>query len=299
MKKLLFSIFSLLLVFGLLSCEKDIKLDEEVSVVAPGGIPYLALSNLVKMDNVDVKAVEGTEVQAALIKGEPLLIVAPLNMGVKLISAGKADYKLVTPITFNNAFLVTSKANQNKITDVNSLSGLTIHAFGEAGIPGSVLKSLFTSNDLDMSNVDFEASSNAILAKYKEASLNEEYILISEPELSQLDKSKYDSYSLNSLFGRDIPQAAIFVKADGKKETIDKLLTLIERNIKLMNKDKEKFAKEATSLNDKIYNAWGKDLIVKFLPNSGISYNLNKEDVSAVLKLLGVASVSEEIYYQR
>ena len=156
------------------------------SVVVPSGLPFLAVSNLIGVDKVTVNNVTGDQIPTALTKGEADIVIAPINAGCKLIGAGKANYKLLSPITFNNAFIVSS-IESKKIEKVSDLDGLTIHAFNEAGIPSAVLKYLFTSNSLNMDNVDFtQASSAAILAAYNNAELKNEYILISEPELSKL-----------------------------------------------------------------------------------------------------------------
>ncbi len=300
MKKILLVILSFILSLSLFGCDskkEDTKFESQVEVVVPNGLPFMAISNLIGYENVEVKNVTGTEIPAELTKGEAQIVIAPINAGAKLVSTGKANYKLATPITFNNAFLATSKETEKKILTKSDLDGITVHAFNKSGIPGSVLNYLFTS--FDSSNVDYTLTSSAdIYGAYKDSNLLNKFILICEPELSKLNKENITTYDLKNLFGRNIPQAAIFVNNNFAKSEANKVLNLIEENIKYLNSNPKDFASKVVSKH-KLFETWGSELIEKLIPNAGIKYELNKEDVSSVLTLLNVTTFKDEHYYQK
>ena len=101
--------------------------DNKYSVLAPTGAPGYALLPLADNDSVSLELVDGADsLQAAFVNPDPQydVIVAPTNLGAKLISAGKTDYRLAAVVTTGNLYIVGTSE------DVLSGTG-TIALFGE------------------------------------------------------------------------------------------------------------------------------------------------------------------------
>ena len=301
MKKLFSFIFLLITTLSLASCGK-VELSSEVKVITPYGTPYLALGGLIGENNVKIDAVNGAAgVQAALVSGEYDVVVAPINLGAKLFGAGKSKYVIEAVITMNNAYIITDTTN--KLDSIKDLADQKVLGFGEAGIPGSVLKNLYSKNELDTSLIDFSlSSSTAVYAAYAGGSTDAKYALMSEPEISKLvinDKKEVKSLDLTKELGVDVPQACIYVNPNSEKqEDIDNLLKLIESNIKSLNKNPKDYADKIIPL-DRTFEAMTKEVIVRSIPLTNITYkeaDSFKEEINNILTILGVASPSEEFY---
>ena len=100
MKKILSFILLSVLGLSLFSCNNDIKLENEISVIAPMGTPYLALGGLLEEENVKIDGVQGADpLKAALVAGEYDVVVAPINLAAQLFNKGNSKYV----IKFSNA----------------------------------------------------------------------------------------------------------------------------------------------------------------------------------------------------
>lgn len=289
MKKTIVLLMLILFSLSLFSCNKKQK--EKVTVIVPNGIPYIAIGNLIDDPSFEITPVMGaTNLQSALAGGTYDIVIAPINLGCKLISAKKANYKLASPITFNNFFI----ASNNEISSISDLEDKSLIAFGEAGIPGAVIKKLYEKYSLDVSKIDFSLSTSAeVLAKYTLDGGNG-YYLLSEPELSKLSNAK--SLNLAGLLDKNIIQAAVFVKNDADKDSIDRALKLIKNNINSLNSNVSGYV-DSIIKKDKTFEGYGKELLVKALPSCDIKYYLDKSEVNYILELLGVGEFSDENYY--
>jgi len=295
MKRLMMLLIIIVCTFSLFSC-KDKK--DSFSVVVPSGVPYLAFGNLVDNDLFNIEPVLGSSnLQSALLSSSYDIVVAPLNLGAKLIGANKSNYKLAFSLTSNNLFLVTSKNSVIDINDINSLSSINIYAFGEAGIPGQVIKYLFSSNSLN-ANLDFSLSSSAeILATYNNDLLNDKVLMISEPDLSKLISMNGNIYKISevsSLLGFDFPQACVFVLDNGKDYS--NALSEIKANIDYLNESPEQYANEVEG-KDKVFKTWGSSFITNIIPKCSITYSFTSIDINNFLKTLGIGELSDEKFY--
>ena len=301
MKKFFIFMFLIITTLSLASCG-NVKVENEVKIITPYGTPYLALGGLLNEENVKIDAVNGADgLKTALVKGEYDVVVAPINLGAQLFNKGNSKYVIEAVITMNNAYIITE--NGNKLDSIKDLEGQKVLGFGQTGIPGSVLKTLYTNNDLDQSLIDFsQASSSAVYSIFAGGSSDAKYALMSEPEISKLvlnDKKEVKSLDLTKELGVDVPQACIYVNPNSEKQNdIDNLLKLIENNIKSLNKNPSKYADEVIAL-DRTFEAMTKEVIVRSIPLTNIVYKEAsnfKTEINNILTILGVPNPSEEFY---
>ena len=301
MKKILGFILLFIFTLTFSSCGK-VELENEVTIITPYGTPYLALGGLLNEDNVKIDAVNGADgLKTALVKGEYDVVVAPINLGAQLFNKGNSKYVIEAVITMNNAFIVTDSSN--KLDSIKDLVGQKVLAFGQTGIPGSVLKTLYTNNKFDQSLIDFsQASSSAVYSLFAGGSSEAKYALMSEPEISKLvlnDKKDIKTLDLTKELGVDVPQACIYVNPNSQKQNdINSLLKIIENNIKSLNKNPSKYADEIISL-DRTFEAMTKEVIVRSIPLTNIVYKEAdnfKIEINNILSILKVPNPSEEFY---
>lgn len=302
MKKILSFILLSVLGLSLFSCNNDIKLENEISVIAPMGTPYLALGGLLEEENVKIDGVQGADpLKAALVAGEYDVVVAPINLAAQLFNKGNSKYVIDAYITMNNAYIVTDSSN--KLDSISDLEGQNVVGFGQTGIPGSVLKKVYADNNLDVNLIDFSlASSSAVYAAYAGGSIDAKYVLMSEPEISKLvinNKKDIKTLDLTSILGVDVPQACILVNPNSEKQDdINNFLKLVDKNIKSLNENPEKYADLIIPL-DRSFEAMTKDVIVRSIPLTNIVYKKatsNKSAIENILSILGVGLPSEEFY---
>ena len=301
MKKILGFILLFIFTLTFSSCGK-VELENEVTIITPYGTPYLALGGLLNEDNVKIDAVNGADgLKTALVKGEYDVVIAPINLGAQLFNKGNSKYVIEAVITMNNAFIVTDSTN--KLDSIKDLVGQKVLAFGQTGIPGSVLKTLYTNNKFDQNLIDFsQASSSAVYSLFAGGSSDAKYALMSEPEISKLvlnDKKDIKTLDLTKELGVDVPQACIYVNPNSQKQNdINSLLKIIENNIKSLNKNPSKYADEIISL-DRTFEAMTKEVIVRSIPLTNIVYKEAdnfKIEINNILSILKVPNPSEEFY---
>ncbi len=229
-------IVSLLVMAAILlsGCSKSSKTDDySLKVLTPTGAPAVAsipLSNQgfdVSYDN------GGTNIQAALINPTPEydVIIAPVNLGVTLISKGSTTYRLHSVVTWGNLYLVES-------TKEGALNNLAL--FGENAVPGKVFESVKSLLALSVDQSTYYASVSE--AQQVLMSGQAKYALLAEPLVTaSIAKAKQSGFEISiakdvqSLWkeknGDDnYPQAGIFVE-----ETIyDEHKTAVDAAVKSM-----------------------------------------------------------------
>lgn len=212
---------------------------DPIKVLTPLGAPSLSMLGLYGEDKVTLETVDGSDtLQAELAKtdGEYDVIVAPINLGAKLITNGKSGYTLSHVVTWGNLYIVGT--DESVLQDTNSVFA----AFGEKAVPQIVLNS-----SMDMSNVKAkvqyfnsvndvqaqlmtgkaaaglmaEPAATATIAKAKEKGIDLKIIT----DLQEAYKTK------NGLASTGYPQAALFVK----KGSEDKVAGYIETASKFAN----------------------------------------------------------------
>ena len=111
----------------------------DLKILAPSGAPSVALLGAFE-DGFEITTVDGPDaLQAAFVSPEAEydVIVAPTNLGVKLIQAGKAQYKLYDVLVWGNLYMIGTSA------DILEQEDARIAAFGEAAVSGLVFKKEF------------------------------------------------------------------------------------------------------------------------------------------------------------
>ena len=219
---------------------------EGVNVLVPSGAP--ALSVAIDIANSELNKYTITSgadmltTELAKADSEYDIIVAPINAGAKLISLGKSSYKLAAVLTWGNLYLVGSEdATEND----------AISAFGEAAVPGAVLKTIVNkkgmTNDITFLGAVSDAQAELLGGKTKVALLAEPAVTATIAKAKQNDKNLKIIMSLQEawkeIYGSNgYPQAAVFVKQttlDEKPEEITHYLDTISSFIQ--NPDMDAF----------------------------------------------------------
>lgn len=131
--------YLLCMMFLLVGCSSSPKEEEKLNVLCPSGAPALALTSIYGSHNVDI--VEGSDLLTAeLSKKESKydIIVAPINLGGKLISTNQTDYRMDSVLTWGNLYLVGTSEEA-----FNSEGELSL--FGKGAVP----EKIFTSSNIE------------------------------------------------------------------------------------------------------------------------------------------------------
>ena len=304
MKKILNLLVILLGVIVLVGCNKnENSLENEIKIITPYDAPHLALGGLLEVDNLNIEAVNGADnLKTALLKGTHDIVVAPINLGATLFNGGKTNYKVAAILTTNNAYIVTKK--ENKLDSLNDLNGEKVLAFGQTGVPGSLLKRLYSDYELDINNVDFTfASSSAVYSVFSEGSTDAKYALMSELQISKLvliNKIEVKTLDLCSVLGFNAVQACVFVNPNSNNlDDVNKVLELIEENVNWLNANPEEYASKVVSLN-RVFEATTKEVIIRGIPLANITYKNAKEyndEIDNILSIVGVKQPDDSFYY--
>ena len=274
MKKIVLYLLMAFMACVLIGCKPEFTPTARVSIILPNGTPTLALGELLKSEN-DVEVVTDTTLlQTALTTGSTDLVICPLTMATNLYLKGKSTYKVEAIITTNNTYLVS----RNALEPYSNLNGKSIVGFNEKNTPGIILKMFYNQNNIE-ANTQYEANVNASLNAFQNG--NTEYAVISEPQLSQLQKTVSDLNILNlgEIVTKDfIPQAAIFVKADkAEDENVKYFLNQIKNNLKEMNENPEEYANKLMGIDYAYFNNLTKEVIVSSIPRMNLQYLKAKE----------------------
>ncbi len=206
-------------------------------------------------------------VSAEFAKGDSEydIILAPINLGTKLISAGKSEYRLDGVITWGNLYLVGT--SENALNEEGSFA-----AFGEGSVPDVVFKNTVDTASI-VPEITYYSSAQdvqGILLSGKAQSG-----LLAEPAVTAtIAKAKEQGIELMTIMdlqtayqekmGTDFagfPQAAIFVKS-GSEEKAKAAIMQIEE---FVNKTAVDTPESITALVDEL----GADVIG--VPNSKIA----------------------------
>lgn len=288
MKKILKVLLAALCVCG---CSAKAPAKTDYQVLCPSGAPTLAfLSTYEEITNEGgFEVTNGTDqLVAELTKADSQydIIVAPVNLGMKLISAGKSEYELNGIITWGNLYLVGTE---------NALNGEgDLLLFGEGAVP----EKIFETSQIETSLIPTymgEASlvSAALISGQASAGL------LAEPLVTAtIAKAKEQGITLNVLVDMQeayaksqgsedygYPQAAIFVKKD--------------LDISNLTDKIKAFTEGGTSDASQYLEAIGTDtlglpaapMVVKSLEKQNVHYRPAsevKEQLTAFLKLFGI-----------
>ena len=275
-----------------------------LTVLAPKGAPAIGVLGYARKNAAQVTTVDGADLlQAALVNpnSEYDVVVAPVNLGAKLISAGKSDYKLAAIITWGNLYIIS--------TDTELKADAPMATFGQGAVPEKVFETVKSSlgytGEVTYFSAVSEVAGQLIAGKYTTG-------LVAEPVMSEViaaGKARgvtlYEVSSLQDAWkettGNDnYPQAAIFVKQadyDANTKSYTNLFsTLRNYTVKATADD---VVTDMTNLaaNDATMDLIGVD--AKLISSSTLA-NLNikytpaadaKAEVLAFVKLFGVESL--------
>lgn len=255
---------------------------EKIKVLLPNGAPLMAIGGLLDSEAFDFEVVNGADpLSAALLGNDYDMIIAPLNLGAKLSTAGKTKYKIDSLITVNNTYIVSKE----KLESAEDLKDITVLAYGQNSTPDIVLKASNKKFGLNM-KLNYEASVNDVMSKLVAGSSDSQYSLMAYPQVTKiqnaLGKDNINVLDVVSLFGDDIvfPQACLYVNSEKDKD-YSAHLKLIEENIKLANEKPEDYARVIADKNP-FFVGLGETVIAESLPHTNIVYLKAKDNKKAV-----------------
>ena len=245
MSKLVKLIASLFLVLTLVGCSTNdveetntpMATDEsatsevvKLKVLAPKGATALPFAKMMAEGTHDVTTVDGSDLlQSSLVSpnSEYDVIVAPTNLGVKLISAHKSNYRLIDVLTWGNLYLVAENGVQ--LSD-----GSDIALFGENAVVGLVFEDLFS--EMNLNKTYYNSVQDAQIALL---SGNTSIALLAEPAASAaIAKGKENGKDLTIMgniqdlwkdkYGDSYPQASIFVSTDAIDNKLNSVVSLVQ-----------------------------------------------------------------------
>lgn len=279
MKKQILSL--LLILIGLTGCSgPSIQTDEPtptpdtqvaLKVLVPQGATALAV---MKLDEsvADIDYVAGSDVLAASLvspESEYDIIIAPTNLGAKLASNQKSDYKMAAVLTWGNLFIA---GDANKSMDENA----TIALFGDGAVPGLIYE--MCKPESTMNEIYYGAVNEALAQLLaKEA----DFALLAEPALSAAlakDESLsvvsdlQDNYQeINGFEG--YPQAAIFVKEDAIDDpSFMALFEQIQANIQVYDQDTSLAVADVEAVGADVVGVPSSAIIKKAYPGLNIRF---------------------------
>lgn len=312
MKRFVLSALSLALLAGCSSApsattpsaspeSENVSVPEGLKILSPSGAPSYALVPLAKYDNQELTIVDGSDaLQAAFVNpdSEYDVIIAPTNLGAKLISAGKTDYSLVSVVTTGNLFIVGEEG---------ALDGDgEIALFGENAVPGLIYKKVCTdiTNPATWYSSVTEAQA-ALLAGNASAAL------LAEPAATAtITKAKKDGKALvkladlQELWGEDgYPMASMFVRNDvleSNAQGIEALVNELKDYADAINAGKTDISADLDSLSDpSMFGATPSAMVKAAYTGMGIHVDLaekNKENIENFLNLFSVSLTDSTIY---
>ena len=298
MKRFVLSALSLALLAGCSSApsaaapsasseSETVSVPEGLKILSPSGAPSYALVPLAKDGNQELTIVDGADaLQAAFVNpdSEYDVIIAPTNLGAKLISADKTNYSLVSVVTTGNLFIVGEEGALD--------SDGEIALFGENAVPGLIYKKVCTdiTNPATWYSSVTEAQA-ALLAGNASAAL------LAEPAATAtITKAKKDGKTLvkladlQELWGEDgYPMASMFVRNDvlesnaqGIKALVNELMDYADK----VNAGDEDISADLDSLSDpSMFGATPSAMVKAAYAGMGIHVDLAENNKKNVISL--------------
>lgn len=193
----------------------------DVHILVPMGATSLSMLGLYDDPNIVIDTVDGIDaITAELSKDSSAydIIIAPINVGAKLIAEGRSEYVLSYVVTWGNLYIVGS--DESALSQAGNFA-----AFGELAVPQKVLTSsinvealtpeitYFNSvNDVQQqlltqkANVGLlaEPAATATIAKAKEKGIALQVLVDLQKAYKEKQGMEEEGY----------PQAALFIKKD-------------------------------------------------------------------------------------
>ncbi len=229
------SLIVLIVVLSLVACTPAKKYT--FTWLAPKGAPSVALIPLINEAVDAIELVDGTDViSAALIQGEKDVIIAPLNLGAKLIQSGDAAYQLLSIVTWGNLYVVKDDA-------VAFSNNMELAMFGTKAVPELILNQVADQLPFTFTKVPFNS-----VVDVKSQLVTKTYAmgLLAEPiATATIAAAKAQGITLSIVADlqalwktktgvENYPQAALFVRKDLTtaqiaqiKESVESMVTYV------------------------------------------------------------------------
>lgn len=279
--------------------KEETEIPQDIAILSPTGAPGYSLVPLLKEGYSNITFTDGSDaLQAAFVNPDPQydVIIAPTNLGAKLISAEKTSYKLAGIITTGNLYIV----GEEGALDGNG----TIALFGENAVPGMLYTHLFTEGTMQETWFNSVSEAQAALL-----SGNADAALLAEPAATAtIAKGKETGKTFTKLADLQekwgdsgYPMASLFVKEDCDSDVIYSLIQKVQQYSQDVTDGKENIQEDIDSLSDSsVLGATPSAMVAKAYAGMGIhpSVALDQYDnISEFLNLFSV-SVSKEAFIQ-
>lgn len=253
MKRILSFIISLILIMGLVGCNKKEEVSS-VKIVLPAGSPTLGMVKMIneKSDNMDFEIVKTTDLlMSKLLSGEADISVIPTNLAAKLYNKG-IDYKIAGPSVWGSLYIVSTE----DLASIEDLKGKEMYTIGKGLTPDILLQYVLKENGIDpSSDLEINYLSGATELAPMFISGKSSISMMPEPMLSKVMNAKKDAKIVLDLqkewmkitgSDKSYPQACLVVRGDFAKENPDYTSLFIEtysESIKWVNQNKEEAGK--------------------------------------------------------
>ncbi len=272
---------------------------ESYNILVPTGAPALAVvDDLATSEKNSYTITSGADLLVTeLTKADTEydIIIAPLNAGAKLIAAGKSDFKLAGIVTWGNLYLVgTSDAN---------LESDTIAAFGEASVPGMVLKNIMASksmtNEVTWGSAATDAQAALLGGQANVALLAEPAVTATMAKAKQSGKDVSIIADVQSIWEEiygtyGFPQAAVFVKSsvyEANSASVEHYLDEIAADMKADADGASEFRDHVDAHLDEL-GLPSTDIAVNSYAHQNIHYGKASDNKQAVTDFLGVFNIT-------
>jgi len=285
MKKILSLLLSLMMIVTITGCSSN-KEDDTIKILCPTGAPSLALVSVYEDVSKEGKIdfVDGSDQLIAELSKEDSeynIIVAPVNVGAKLLLTDQTDFKMAAVLTWGNLYLVGT--SENALNETGEIA-----LFGEGAVPAMIYNTL----DLDTSLTPTYYNS-ATLVQQELLSSKASVGLLAEPlATATIAKAKENGLSLSIIkdlqeeYGEDgYPQATIFVKEGTNCDN------LLEKINDFTNNDYENLEDYLDKVGVDTLGLPSKEIVIKTIERQNLHYraiNECQEQVSEFLELYNI-----------
>ena len=310
MKKILLPILGIL---GLAACSNSETTPlQTITIIAPNGAPALSQVEIahnaqaedftIGNYKVSFETTNGAQgIQAAITAKSHDIIVAPINLGVKLYNSNQT-YKYLANITDGNLYLA---ATFN--FTLADLATANLVFFGEGTINQAVVDKVLAANNISRTDITYLSATSDTNAQLVADKNPNTIYLVAEPALStakaKLTEQGKTVYTLDvqeefyeATNGMTFLQAGVFVKADLDKNFVQAYLEALEASIDFVNEDATTASTYATDLGIT-------GITPASIPGSNLHFRLAsdcKDSLNALVNLnptLFGGSVNSELYY--
>lgn len=299
MKKINCFILTLLMLFFLpvAGCAK-----EEIKIIVPDGMPYIAIGNMIGKRGVTIDNVSGAAaLKAAFVSNEYDIVIAPFNLGAQLYNTKKSTFKIDAVIGLNNLHIIAQpEFSLTTIADITK-STKPLLAFGQGSTPEIILNEVFKTNNIEK-EVTYLNSVNDVMPFF--VSKQYDVVLSSEPVLTIMRMNKgleFNSISLQNYLEIPIIQVAVFASSnEAKQDRITEVLLQIRKCVETLVESPTIYAEDLAEKGDYFAEIGAKTLKecemkgnIKFIKATNYRVEINK-----YLTMLGY-DIPDDFFYRK